>query len=65
MRWSARAESGRYVLTSLMARLRCESLGERSHVPAFVFFFQMLYPFAWVERSAQCNRRARPVVVCW
>ena len=45
----ARAESGRYVLTSLMARLRCESSWERSHVPAFVFFFQMLYPFAWVN----------------
>ena len=45
----ARAESGSHVLTSLMARLRCESIWERSHVPAFVFFFQMLYPFAWVN----------------
>jgi hopene-associated glycosyltransferase HpnB len=45
----ARAEHGRYVLTSLMARLRCKSGWERSHVPAFVFFFQMLYPFAWVN----------------
>jgi hopene-associated glycosyltransferase HpnB len=25
-------------------------LAERSHVPAFIFFFQMLYPFAWVNR---------------
>jgi len=39
------------VLTSLMARLRCESLAERSHVPAFIYFFQMLFPFAWVGRS--------------
>jgi hopene-associated glycosyltransferase HpnB len=38
-------------LTSLLAKLRCESLAERSHVPAFVFFFQMLFPFAWVGRS--------------
>jgi hopene-associated glycosyltransferase HpnB len=45
----ARAESGGFVLTSLMAKLRCESPPERSHVPAFVYFFQMLYPFAWVN----------------
>jgi hopene-associated glycosyltransferase HpnB len=47
----SRAESGGYVLTSLMAKLRCESFAERSHVPAFVFFFQMLYPFAWVNAA--------------
>ena len=33
-----------------MAKLRCESLAERSLIPAFIFFFQMLYPFAWVNR---------------
>lgn len=37
------------VLVSLMARLRCESFAERALVPAFVFFFQMIYPFAWVN----------------
>ena len=42
----ARAQSGGYVLTSLMAKLRCQSLAERMFVPAFIFFFQMLYPFA-------------------
>jgi hopene-associated glycosyltransferase HpnB len=36
------------VLTSLMVKLRCESLGERLLIPAFVFFFAKLYPFAWV-----------------
>jgi len=46
----AQALSGSYVLTSLMAKLRCESLAERSHVPAFVYFFQMLFPFGWVRR---------------
>jgi hopene-associated glycosyltransferase HpnB len=46
----ARAEAGGLVLTSRMARLRCESLAERALIPAFVFFFQMLYPFAWVNR---------------
>jgi hopene-associated glycosyltransferase HpnB len=37
------------VLTSLMVKLRCESAAERWLVPAFVFLFQMLYPFAWVN----------------
>jgi len=45
----AQAQSGGYVLTSLMAKLRCESLAERIFIPAFIFFFQMLYPFAWAN----------------
>ena len=48
----ARAKNS--VLTSLMVKLRCESAAERWLAPAFVFFFQMLYPFAWV------NDRRRP-----
>jgi hopene-associated glycosyltransferase HpnB len=47
----ARAKASRTVLTSLMVRLNCESLSERALVPAFVYFFQMLYPFAWVNRN--------------
>ena len=43
------ARSRNSVLTSLMVKLRCESLAERWLAPAFVFFFQMLYPFAWVN----------------
>jgi hopene-associated glycosyltransferase HpnB len=35
-------------LVSLMVRLRCESRWERLLIPAFVYFFQKLYPFAWV-----------------
>ena len=46
----ARAEAQQFVLTSLMVKLRCESPAERGLIPAFVFFFQMLYPFAWVNR---------------
>lgn len=38
------------VLVSLMAKLRCDSWFERALIPAFVLFFQMLYPFAWVNR---------------
>jgi hopene-associated glycosyltransferase HpnB len=45
----ARAEAGKLVLTSLMAKLHCESLAERLLIPAFVFFFDMLYPFGWVN----------------
>ena len=42
-----RAEQHGFVLSSLMAKLRCKSFAERMFVPAFIFFFQMLYPFAW------------------
>jgi len=43
------ARAGGFVLTSLMAKLRCESFAERTHVPAFIYFFQMLFPFSWVS----------------
>jgi hopene-associated glycosyltransferase HpnB len=36
-------------LVSLMVLLRCESGWERLLVPAFVFFFAKLYPFAWAN----------------
>lgn len=36
-------------LVSEMVRLRCVSLPERMLVPAFVYFFQLLYPFARVN----------------
>ena len=45
----ARAKPKGLVLVSLMAKLRCQSFAERACIPAFVFFFQMLYPFAWVN----------------
>src|SRR5262245_4637004 len=47
-----RARANGFVMTSLMARLNCESLAERALIPAFIFFFQMLYPFAWVNRQS-------------
>ncbi len=46
----ARSEADRLVLHSLMVRLRCESLAEHALIPAFVLFFQMLYPFRRVNR---------------
>jgi hopene-associated glycosyltransferase HpnB len=45
------AEEKGLVLASLMARLRMESLAERALAPAYVYFFQLLYPFAWVNRA--------------
>ncbi|MEH2408325.1 glycosyltransferase [Nostoc sp.] len=36
-------------LVSVMVRLRCESFWEKLLIPAFVFFFQKLYPFCWVN----------------
>jgi hopene-associated glycosyltransferase HpnB len=45
----AQAQSKASVLTSLMAKLHCESFAERMLIPAFIFFFQMLYPFRWVN----------------
>ncbi|WP_114809877.1 glycosyltransferase [Paraburkholderia kururiensis] len=36
-------------LVSLMVRLRCDTLQEKALIPAFVFFFAKLYPFAWVN----------------
>lgn len=37
------------VLSSLMVKLRCESAAEKWFIPAFVFFFQKLYPFRAVN----------------
>jgi hopene-associated glycosyltransferase HpnB len=47
----ARSQQDGLVLNSLMVKLRCKSFAERMFVPAFVFFFQMLYPFAWANDS--------------
>ncbi|WP_119304660.1 glycosyltransferase [Dongia deserti] len=45
----ARAEAGNLALTSLMARLKTDTFAECALIPAYVYFFQMLYPFAWVN----------------
>ena len=49
----AKAEAERLDLVSLMARLQCEGGWERLLIPAFVFFFQMLYPFRRVNDPAR------------
>jgi hopene-associated glycosyltransferase HpnB len=45
----ARAEQGKFALVSLMARLKTATFAEKALIPAYVFFFQKLYPFAWVN----------------
>src|SRR5258705_368004 len=45
-------------VASLMAKLHCESLAERALIPAFIFFFRLLYPFAWVNRPERAAAAA-------
>jgi hopene-associated glycosyltransferase HpnB len=47
-------ERGGAAMVSEMVALRCTSLAERALIPAFVYFFTMLYPFSRVNnpRSA-------------
>jgi len=49
-----KAEANQLDLVSLMVRLHCVGAAERLLIPAFVFFFQKLYPFPAVN-----DRRAR------
>jgi hopene-associated glycosyltransferase HpnB len=49
----AKAEMDGLDLVSEMVRLHCRTAPERALIPAFVFFFQMLYPFAWVADPAK------------
>lgn len=50
----ARAHDGPLDLVSVMVSLRTATVAERALIPAFVFFFLMLYPPAWI---ADPNRR--------
>ena len=45
-------------LVSVMVRLRCESFWEQLLIPAFVFFFQKLYPFRWVNNPRNSTAAA-------
>ena len=46
------ADGKNYDLVSFMVKLHCRSLAEKLLIPAFVFFFFMLYPPLWI-RSPQ------------
>ena len=58
----AHAQAKGLTLNSLMARLETGGFAERALIPAFVFFFQMLYPFARVNDP--CNRMAAAAGGC-
>lgn len=45
----ALAEAGSYDLASFMVKLHCRSFAEKLLIPAFVFFFFMLYPPEWIR----------------
>ena len=54
----AHAESEGAELVSEMVKLRTESFAERATIPAFVFFFAMLYPFRWVNDRSRTTAAA-------
>ncbi len=45
-------------LVSEMVALRCVDWAERALVPAFVYLFQLLYPFAWVNDGLRATAAA-------
>lgn len=49
----ARAEADQLDLHSLMVKLHCTTFWEKLLIPAFVYFFQMLYPFEWSNNPAR------------
>ena len=55
---TAKALSGNLALVSLMVKLRCSSVWERLLMPAFIFFFQKLYPFSLVNDPKKSNAAA-------
>jgi hopene-associated glycosyltransferase HpnB len=44
------AEGKQRKLVSFMAELHCQTWPERALIPAFIYYFMMLYPFNWVNR---------------
>ena len=58
----ARAEASGLTLVSLMARLQTGTWPERLLIPAFVFFFDMLFPFGQVNEPK--NKRAAAAGGC-
>jgi hopene-associated glycosyltransferase HpnB len=57
-RMVARLEAERLDLASLMVHLPTESWIEKAVVPAFVFFFRLLYPFRWVADGTKATAGA-------
>jgi hopene-associated glycosyltransferase HpnB len=49
---------GPYDLVSFMVKLHCKSLAEKLLIPAFVYFFFMLYPPAWIRDTRRSTAAA-------
>jgi hopene-associated glycosyltransferase HpnB len=47
------AHGGRRKLVSFMALLHCRTWAERMLVPAFIYFFKLVYPFGWINRPGR------------
>ncbi len=54
----ATARTDRRDVVSLMVQLRCASSWEQLLIPAFVFFFAKLYPFAWAADDRRATAAA-------
>ncbi len=48
-----KAERDQLDLVSLMVRLRCQTFWETLLIPPFIYFFQKLFPFPWVNNVAR------------
>jgi hopene-associated glycosyltransferase HpnB len=57
-RMVGRLLADRLDMASLMVRLSTASFAEKAIVPAFVFFFRLLYPFRWVADPAKATAAA-------
>ena len=60
LRLVAWAERDKFDLASLMVLLQAKTLPERALIPAFLYFFLMLYPPNWIadEELGTTGRRA-------
>lgn len=52
------AHGGQRGLVSFMAELHCRTWAERALIPAFIWFFMMLYPFNWINRRGPISGAA-------
>jgi len=52
------ASQGPYDLVSFMVKLHCESFAEKLLIPAFVYFFFMLYPPIWIRDASRATAAA-------
>ncbi|MBD2294830.1 glycosyltransferase [Anabaena sphaerica FACHB-251] len=53
-----KAETENLDLVSIMVKLRCQSFWEQLLIPAFVFFFQKIYPFRWANNPKKSTAAA-------